>query len=70
MEGGKGYIHMEINDEGSSFVSEGLSDDTIFVLCAMHMIYLSHSLNIPMEQVHQMIDTFDESCVIVKEDIE
>lgn len=70
MEEEKGYVHMEIDGDETTVVSSGLSDGTILVLCAVHVIRLSRSANVPIEQIHRLIDTLDEDCIIVEEDVE
>lgn len=66
----KGYVHMEIDGDENTVVLSGLSDGTILVLCAVHVIRLSRFANVPIEQIHRLIDTLDEDCIIVEEDVE
>ena len=70
MEDEKGYVRMEIDGDKTTVASSGLSDGTILILCAVHVICLSRSANVPIEQIHRLIDTFDEDCIIVEEDVE
>ena len=70
MESVKGFVCMEVDGEETSFISHGLSDEAILMLCVLHAIRKSCSMGIPIEYVHQLIDVLHEDCVLVEVDVE
>ena len=70
MESVKGFVCMEVDGEENSFISCGLSDEAIFMLCVLHAICKSCSMGMSIEHVHQLIDVLHEDCVLVEVDVE